>query len=241
MTNSPVPDLTPRERRRAARTEAILDAAMRIVIEEGPRGLAMRALATELDLTPGAVYRYFDGKDAIVAALGHRTLGRYARALDAAEFEARALGSAELPDAPAALYALLARIWCFWDLSVTDPGGWRLINLFLVDPRRLITGGAHDRFMAAVAVQIQRVAALSEAAVAAGALAPGNPVQRALIIVANLNGSLQYLKMAESSPVQFRPDQILRGGLDGLLLGWGADPAQLEIAWKVLDKQKDAA
>lgn len=241
MTTQNVPEPTPRARRRAARTEAILDAAMRIVIEEGPRGLAMRALATELDLTPGAVYRYFDGKDAIVAALGHRTLGRYSRALDAAEMQARELGRAQLPEASAALYALLARTWCFWDLSVTDPGGWRLINLFLVDPRRLVTGAAHDRFMAAVSVQIQRVAALSDAAVAAGALAPGDPVQRALIIAANLNGSLQYLKMAATSPVPFRPDQILRGALNAMLLGWGADAAPLELAWSTLAKQRQAA
>ena len=49
----------------------ILDAAMALVIEGGFEGLSMRALARRVELTPGALYRYFDGQDALIAALNN--------------------------------------------------------------------------------------------------------------------------------------------------------------------------
>lgn len=238
MQDTATTDLTPQQQRRQARIEAILDAAMRIVIDEGPRGLAMRELATELQLSPGAVYRYFDGKDAIIAALAHRTLARYARSLDDIE-EAARREARGLPDGVGALLVLIRRVHGYWALSVADPGAWRLINLFLVNPRRLITGAAHDRFMASVSMQIQRLAALTESCVASGALGAGHGVERALVLIAALNGSLQYLKMAASSPVPFSPEDTLKAAVDACLRGWGANDATLAAAWAHL--QQDLA
>lgn len=47
----------------------ILDAARRLVEREGPEGITMRRLGTELGADPTAVYRHFRSKDAIVSAL----------------------------------------------------------------------------------------------------------------------------------------------------------------------------
>ena len=223
-----------RARRRLARREAILDAAMKIVIEDGPRGLQMRQLASNLELSPGAVYRYFDGKDAIVAALGHRTLGRYGRAMDEREVGSRAHAERLAPET-AALFSVLARAWSYWVLSVEDPGSWRLVNLFLVDQQQLIKGEAHDRFMAAVAGQIGRLGALMDDAVAAGALRPAPGMPRALAVVGALNGHLQFLKMARRSHAPFDPGAILRLTLSALLAGWGAAPAAVADCWSQID------
>ena len=78
-------------------------------------------------------------------------------------------------------------------------------------------------------------AALTQGAVAAGALEPGDGAERALSIIAALNGNLQYLKMAETSPVPLDPARTLRASLDAMLRGWGADPVELEAAWRQLD------
>ena len=212
---------------------------MRIVIEEGPRGLAMRQLATDLELSPGAVYRYFDGKDAIIAALGHRTLGRYGESMDERESATRVAARA-LPPETAALFGVLSRAWSYWQLSVADPGAWRLVNMFLVDKQQLITGDAHDRFMAAVAAQVGRVGSLIDNAVAAGSIDPGAGLPRALAMVGTLNGHLQFLKMADRSSAPFDPGQILRLALSTLLIGWGADPTGIEVAWTLVDAQAPA-
>lgn len=223
------PASPPRERRRQARHEGILDVAMQVLLNEGAGALTMRGLASALDLTPGAVYRYFESKDEIIAALGHRTLSAYAEALNAREHEALRAG-AKLPADERTLYAALARTWRYWEMSVRDPAGWRLVNLILVEPRQVITGPTHERFMAGVSSQIQRTAALLDSAVAAGSLSPGPAVERALIIFAASNGCLQFLKFGETSVVPFDPALTLTACLRSLFLGWGARPELVERA-----------
>jgi AcrR family transcriptional regulator len=203
---------------------------MEILLEEGAHALTMRRLARDLEITPGAMYRYFDGKDAILAGLGQRTLGRYAQELNAREARAR-LAVADLDPITGSLYVLLARSWHYYALSLDDPAGWRLVNLFLVAPRQLVEDDQHARFMALVTVQLQRVAALAGEAVAVGALVPGSGMERALALFATLNGHLQYQKFARTSGLDFDPTRTLRVGLEGLLAGWGAPQAAHLAAW----------
>lgn len=60
---------TPRDRRQERISSAILQEARKIIREDGPEGLSMRRLADAIDYTPGALYSYFDGKDAIIATI----------------------------------------------------------------------------------------------------------------------------------------------------------------------------
>ncbi|HCH64436.1 MAG: hypothetical protein CL927_06950 [Deltaproteobacteria bacterium] len=230
---------TTRAERRRARTEAILDAAMAILLEEGSQALTMRRLAKELTITPGAMYRYFDGKDAILAGLGQRTLGRYARELNVREAAARQ-SAVDLDPMSGSLYVLVARVWHYFVLSLEDPAGWRLVNLFLVAPGQLVEDDQHARFMALVSVQLQRVAALADEAVASGALLPGRGLERALALFATLNGHLQFQKLARTSGLGFEPTHTVRVGLEGLLAGWGAPADTHAKAWAHLDNEFQA-
>ena len=60
---------TRRARRRAARRQEIVDAAMQLVLEDGLDGLTIARLAKEVDAAVGAIYRYFDGKEAVIVEL----------------------------------------------------------------------------------------------------------------------------------------------------------------------------
>lgn len=55
--------------------ERILDAAERLLRRRGATALSMRALATALGVDPMAPYRYFESRDAVVAALAERRVG----------------------------------------------------------------------------------------------------------------------------------------------------------------------
>lgn len=60
--------------------EEILDCACRLYLDEGPDGLKMRRLAEEVGVTPGALYRHYEGKDEVLLDLvgrAHETLLRY--------------------------------------------------------------------------------------------------------------------------------------------------------------------
>lgn len=72
-----LPANTPRERRHLRTQQAILDAARRIVADEGADALSMRAIAERIDYSAAGLYEYFDSKEAIVQAVcwdGHRRL-----------------------------------------------------------------------------------------------------------------------------------------------------------------------
>jgi len=54
----------------------VVSAAHRVLDEYGLGDLTMRRLATELDVRPSALYHHFPGKQALLAAVADRILGR---------------------------------------------------------------------------------------------------------------------------------------------------------------------
>jgi AcrR family transcriptional regulator len=66
----------------AARRRQILDAALACFSRQGFHGTSMQAIFDESGLSPGAVYRYFKGKEEIVQAIAAETLGGFAAVLE---------------------------------------------------------------------------------------------------------------------------------------------------------------
>jgi AcrR family transcriptional regulator len=60
---------TPRQRRHEITKQRIIDAARKILVEQGLTGLSIRTLASEIDYTPSAIYKYFDSKEAILQTI----------------------------------------------------------------------------------------------------------------------------------------------------------------------------
>lgn len=61
--------------RRALTQDQILDAAMSLLDEGGPRAASVRGIAAKVGVAPNAVYTYFPDKAAVVKALVERLLG----------------------------------------------------------------------------------------------------------------------------------------------------------------------
>jgi AcrR family transcriptional regulator len=66
----------------AARRRQILDAALTCFSRRGFHQTAMQDIFEESGLSPGAVYRYFKGKEEIVEAIAMETLGGFAAAVE---------------------------------------------------------------------------------------------------------------------------------------------------------------
>lgn len=62
----------PHEKRRARTREAILDAAMQIVMQHGVEALSIREIAGRIDYSPSGLYEYFASKEEIIEALVNR-------------------------------------------------------------------------------------------------------------------------------------------------------------------------
>ena len=67
-----------------ARRALVLDAARAVFAEHGVEGASIRVIAKRAGYTPGAIYSYFDSKEAIYAALLRESLERLQQAVDAA-------------------------------------------------------------------------------------------------------------------------------------------------------------
>jgi AcrR family transcriptional regulator len=68
--------------------EKLIDAAEHLFAANGLEAVTMRQLAAELGVSPMTPYRYFDDKNAILAAVRARAFARHADALEAAYAEA---------------------------------------------------------------------------------------------------------------------------------------------------------
>ncbi|MGK5533887.1 TetR/AcrR family transcriptional regulator [Streptomyces sp. URMC 129] len=67
-----------------ARRQQILDAARRCFVVDGFHATSTRDILRVADLSAGAFYRYFDSKDAIVAAIASECLDQLTNGFDAA-------------------------------------------------------------------------------------------------------------------------------------------------------------
>lgn len=144
--------------------DRVLDAALALVTEEGPGALSIREVARRVGLTPMAIYRHFDGLDALRAALRARA----ATGLMAALTE----GLAE-PETRARLEAS-ARSYVRW--AIENPA------LF-----RLLFSGGPPPLAAAAAAEVRRDASAFRFLVDrmregmdAGLLPAGDPEARAI-------------------------------------------------------------
>jgi AcrR family transcriptional regulator len=65
----------------AARRDAILDAAERLILSTGYEHLTVQDILEDLQISKGAFYHYFDSKPAVIEALTERLVGDSERAL----------------------------------------------------------------------------------------------------------------------------------------------------------------
>jgi AcrR family transcriptional regulator len=73
-----------RARQRAATVQEIKDVARQLLVAHGPAALSLRAIAREMGVTAPALYRYFDGHEALVEALAADFYNELSDAMDAA-------------------------------------------------------------------------------------------------------------------------------------------------------------
>jgi len=217
---------TPRQRRRQANLDRILDAAMDLVVERGFDGLSMHELARRTDYTPGALYRYYAGKDALIAALTTRLIESFGDVLA----RTAALLSDDRP-----LRRVLVALFTYRDLARHAPNRFGLLSMLLADPRLLVPD--EDAAQSPLRAMSEVIGPLVEElgrARAAGALVDGDAgsahedaLERATILFSAVHGLLQLRKQEARVALVGDLDRLVTVSVRSLLLGWGADPDTL--------------
>lgn len=227
--------LTPRQRRRAEKWDRILDAAELLAFEHGIDGLTMARLAAAIDVTAGALYRYFDSKEQLIALLQLRAL-KTVRATLAAKLKQLEKADAEgaCDDAEFALAGLLAATEVHAALATEQPHRFALMAIGLADPRTLSPDEDAAKVWASVQLLLADVMGLLGRATKSGALTPGDARRRALVFVMGAQGLLQLGKMNQRFPDLPPMVDMAKEIAEALLASWGAQPALIERATRLL-------
>jgi AcrR family transcriptional regulator len=111
---------TARDRVRDEVTKEILAVAGAHLAQEGAAALSLRSIARDLGMVPSALYRYFEGRDALLSALILQAYTSLADQAEEAAFVAAANGASEAARWPAVPSTM--RMW-----ALARPHEWGLI------------------------------------------------------------------------------------------------------------------
>lgn len=214
---------TPRERRHDENLRRILDTAMRQVEEDGFGALSVNKLAEAVDYTPGALYRYFGSKDALLSRLIERVLEEVRGDLARAQ--------ARLSRKATPLAHVLALVDGYRAFAKREPHRFGLLAMSLAEPRILLSDeAAAQPVMAVMLSAMQPLSEALAAAARAGQLTAGDAAERTICVFAFLQGVLPLRKRARYAPRILDVDRLAARGTRALLLGWGAQPRAVDSA-----------
>ena len=176
----------PRQARAVATFEAIVEAAARILAEEGPTRLTTNRIAARAGVSVGSLYQYFPDRAAIVRALWERELARA---------ESLRPTILDRPDAPLAKRVREAVAWHL-DVHAADPALGRALRRLVP---RIVPRAERARLLALRAERVSRSFG--------AALAPSRRAdQVAFVLDACLDAVCDAL-------VEWRPEWLGDGGL----------------------------
>lgn len=227
---------SPRTRRREKRHLDIIEHATALLIQGGLDAFTLQSLAAALDLTPGALYRYFPSKDAILIAVQGHAVQTFDDAFQHAAQRAHHLQ----PDDP--ILAVVSINRAFIRITAEQPARFALIATTITDPRQLVVVDDATPILTPFLSLLQRTETPLLHAAHLGLLLPHPkpPLQRAIALNAALMGVLALRKVQRLSPELLDVDQLALNTLNTLLRGWGCPDELLQRAHQRLDATEHA-
>lgn len=205
---------------------------MEMVVSEGIGVFSMHRLAKAVEFTPGALYRYFDSKDALLATLTRQVINELQGALEHGVTAMQAEGHLAQICVQTRTYRVFARV---------RPQHFGLLAMMAAEPRVLIADDSEaGEVMTAMVSALQPLSKALEEAAQAECLSAGRPWRRALALFGSLQGVVQLRKQARLIPeiidVDGASDELVRA----LLIGWGASEVALQAAQEVVERHEEA-
>ncbi len=184
-----------------ARTR-ILDAARSLFLEEGVEAVTMRRVAERVGVTATALYRHFEGKDALLSAVldaGFQSFGGYLyRALKAGDPGERLRSSGQ----------------CYLDFALEQPEVYR--SIFMTPrPAKVECGRNEPQWNATFNFLVDRV----RECIDAGLLRPGDPQAVAVTIWALVHGLVSLYLTGATGMAEEEFRKSYRESIDRLFSG----------------------
>ncbi len=218
-----------RQQLRQEKRRRYLDAAVVIVMRDGFDGLTMGAIAREVGAAVGTIYGYFPAKGALMSELQiyaiETIVGAWTEARDTWSAD---LTEAGLSESRLALAAILAFGEYFSQLRSAYPEEFRLQQMQLAERTEIFDDADLSRLIPAAAALLRCSYQVLDSAARAGAIVdPDASEDRSITLALTLNGlalidNVPYVAELISS------SQLSRQLLLDLVVGWGADPIDVD-------------
>ena len=209
------------QRKRDERTQKILNTAEKIIIKESLDSLTIHRLAKKLDYAPGALYRYFESKEALLTELSCRAINRIQAKLQQVKQSAL---SDELTASEKSVSRIITIANLYCNLHIDDPAAFCLLGSLLGDPRKLLDDTQAKLVHERTVPVLLGLSDLIEEATQSAAIGPGDPTERAISFWAGLQGVTQLRKLLRH-PTGLKemldPDKLGLRLVSDLIVGWG--------------------
>lgn len=211
-----------RERRR----QEFLDASWEVVVADGFEALTMSRVTAIVGSAEGTIYNYFASKEALLAEMQEAALTVIAGSIMAALTDLQSKAK-EVDPQVMALAALLvgARVWV--DIEQEHPREVELSRRIFSYSGQVFDDEVGESVASAAQRPFDFACALIDSAVDAGALAPGNSLERAVAALAGTNGILMAGSLARWDPRLVDVREFAHNHVRDLFVSWGADPEVL--------------
>lgn len=203
-----------RQRHRERKLAQFLDLALDIVIRGGLDALTMPGLAEAADTGVGSLYRYFSGKDAVIAALQVRAVGAFVDSLSRAVEGKRGIVALRV----------ITRSWSTF--RADQPALFSLADQSLADPRQLLDDTQEAEVAATLAPALALVQRALTEAVEDGTLTAGDALVRTHALWAAIHGAEHFRKREVRSGVS--ADALRDELVSAILAGWGRAGSSVE-------------
>ena len=220
--------MTPRQKRRTQRIQDILETAMAILATGGLEALTIQKLAEELDYTPGALYRYFDSKDAILLGVQRLAIESFSTVFGHARALARRVAARTAADPHrAAVLELQALYAAYRQLAIEQPVRFSLIASSMADPRQLVSDEDSAQILPPFLELLRLVVEPLQRATDAN---DAESLDRTIALMSSLMGVLTLHKVRRLDPHTFDVHRLTRLTFRAMLGGWGVSKETLDFA-----------
>ncbi len=217
-------------KKRELKSEAILDAATAVLEAEGLDGLTLGRVAAAMQLVPGALYRYYDSKDALLAGLQRRAVGQIASVIE----QALAAVPGQRAEPVDCVARLLAIAQAYSTLPASAPQAWHLVGLMLAEPRPLLSASEAARTLPLLTTLLMTVRDGLDRAAQLKVISKGDAAERTLAFWGALHGAAALSKLRLWAPQLPESPAVGLSAAGTLLRGWGAKPQLVEHARRVV-------
>lgn len=193
---------------------------MQMIVEGGLDLFSLNQLAERLELTPGALYRYFDSRDEILVAVELRIVDDLDRFLREVDRNA----------ADTALDRVVRLIFGYASLAKICPQKFELLGHFVSGPNQVVGDQAAQAVVGPTLGLLGYFSRAMAQVLGAQADTEDKSLRRGALLWSSVQAVFDRQMLGRFSADLFAPEALILDIVRALLVGWGADAAEVDRA-----------